>query len=407
MTNVLPARNFPPIGEINAMPDTAKTFSSRLHLSRLVLTDFRNYSRAELKTGPAPVVLFGENGAGKTNILEAISLFVPGRGLRRAAFSDLSRQSAAGQWGLAASLSGPDGSFEVGTGLSSTHDAGMRREVRIDGDTVSGSGALGNYFKIIWLTPSMDRLFTGPASERRRFLDRLVSAIDRGHAQRVTSFEKSMRERNRLLEVLNPDAKWLEAIEMQMAEAAVAIAAARREAIICLEAFNSDNHHNAVAEFPQAGLVLEGELEKQLNENPAVKVEDNYRIILADSRETDARAGRTLRGPHRTDLIVHHKPSGMLAALCSTGEQKALLIGLVLAHGFVIKGVWNDYAPLLLLDEIAAHLDQRRRAAMFKAILALGTQAWMTGTDEHLFEAIERDAQCYRINQGTIEPVCM
>jgi len=181
--------------------------------------------------------------------------------------------------------------------------------------------------------------------------------------------------------------------------------AARREAIICLEAFNSDNHHNAVAEFPQAGLVLEGELEKQLNENPAVKVEDNYRKILADSRGSDARAGRTLRGPHRTDLIVHHKPSGMLAALCSTGEQKALLIGLVLAHGFVIKGVWNGYAPLLLLDEIAAHLDQRRRAAMFKAILTLGTQAWMTGTDEHLFEAIQHDARCYRINQGSIEPV--
>jgi len=393
-----------PLGLVNTMPETAKTYSDRLFLNRLVLTDFRNYLRTELKTEPGPVVLFGENGAGKTNLLEAISLFVPGRGLRRTAFSDLSRQSAAGKWGIAATLCGPDGTFEVGTGLSGTNDSGNRREVRIDGDVVSGSGVLSNYFKIIWLTPAMDRLFTGPASDRRRFLDRLVSAFDRDHASRVLGFEKSMRERNRLLEEINPDAKWLEAVEMQMAEAAIAIAAARREAVICLEAFN-DDHHSPVAEFPRATLVLEGELEKHLNENPAVKVEENYRKILADSRDRDARAGRTLSGPHRTDLIVHHKPSAMLASLCSTGEQKALLIGLVLAHGFVIKGVWNGYAPLLLLDEIAAHLDQRRRAAMFEAVLALGTQAWMTGTDEHLFEAIAAQAQCYRIDQGSIEPV--
>lgn len=387
------------------MPHLPTTYTSRLTLNRLVLTDFRNYARAELKTGPAPVVLFGENGAGKTNLLEAISLFAPGRGLRRTAFSDLSRQAAPGKWGLAASLTGPDGTFDVGTGLNGAGENGNRREVRIDGETVSGSGVLSNYFKIIWLTPAMDRLFTGPALDRRRFLDRLVSAFDGKHGARVLAFEKAMRERNRLLEVPNPDGKWLEAVEIQMADAAIAIAAARREATNCLEAFNAEKHHNSVAEFPKAGLLLNGELEKQLNENPAVKVEDNYRMILADSRKEDARAGRTLRGPHRTDLIVHHKPSNMLAALCSTGEQKALLIGLVLAHGFVIKGVWKDYAPLLLLDEIAAHLDQRRRAAMFKAVLALGTQAWMTGTDEHLFEAIAADAQCYRIDHGSIEPV--
>ncbi len=394
-----------PLGDIKPMPPSARTYSSRLFLNRLVLTDFRNYSRAELKIDPVPVVLFGENGAGKTNLLEAISLFVPGRGLRRTAFSDLSRQNAAGHWGIAATMSGPEGTFDVGTGLiDGLNGGGNRREVRIDGETVSGSGVLSTYFKIIWLTPAMDRLFTGPASDRRRFLDRLVSAFDRDHAPRVSGFDKAMRERNRLLEAPNPNNKWLEAVEMQMAQAAIAIAAARREAVGCLEAFNDENHHNAVAEFPRAELLLDGELETQLNENPAVKVEDNYRKLLADSRERDARAGRTLKGPHRTDLIVHHQPSGMLAAHCSTGEQKALLIGLVLAHGFVIKGVWNGYAPLLLLDEIAAHLDQRRRAAMFKAVLALGTQAWMTGTDEHLFEAIAPDAQCYRINQGSIEP---
>ena len=395
-----------PLGLVNTMPETAKIFSDRLFLSRLVLTDFRNYQRAELKTKPGPVVLFGENGAGKTNLLEAISLFVPGRGLRRTAFSDLSRQKAIGNWGIAATLCGPEGTFEVGTGLNGTNDSGNRREVRIDGDVVSGSGVLSNYFKMIWLTPAMDRLFTGPASDRRRFLDRLVSAFDHDHASRVLGFEKSMRERNRLLEEINPDGKWLDAVELQMAQAAIAIAAARREAVICLEAFNDNDNHNPVAEFPRAKLVLEGELEKHLNANPAVKVEDNYRSILADSRARDAHAGRTLSGPHRTDLIVHHKPSGMLASLCSTGEQKALLIGLVLAHGFVIKGVWNGFAPLLLLDEIAAHLDQRRRAAMFEAVRALGTQAWMTGTDEHLFEAVAPCAQCYRINQGCIEAVC-
>jgi len=393
-----------PLGQTNTMPGNAKTYSDRLFLNRLVLTDFRNYLRAELKTEPGPVVLFGENGAGKTNLLEAISLFVPGRGLRRTAFNDLSRQKATGNWGIAATLCGPEGTFEIGTGLSVSNDRGNRREVRIDGDVVSGSGVLSNYFKIIWLTPAMDRLFTGPASDRRRFLDRLVSAFDRDHATRVLGFEKSMRERNRMLEDITPDAKWLDAVEMQMAEAAIAIAAARREAVICLEAFN-DETNSPVAEFPRAMLVLEGELEKRLNENPAVKVEDNYRNILANSRDRDARAGRTLSGPHRTDLIVHHKPSGMLASLCSTGEQKALLIGLVLAHGFVIKGVWNGYAPLLLLDEIAAHLDNKRRVAMFEAVLALGTQAWMTGTDEHLFEAIAAQAQCYRIDQGSIESV--
>ena len=393
------------MGHSNLMPQSSQTYSSRLFLNRLVLTDYRNYTRAELKTGPQPVVLFGENGAGKTNLLEAISLLVPGRGLRRTAFSDLSRLTGAGLWGIAASLTGPDGTFDVGTGLSGASEAVNRREVRIDGETVSGSGVLSTYFKIIWLTPAMDRLFTGPASDRRRFLDRLVSAFDSFHAQRVLSFEKTMRERNRLLEVPKPDIKWLDALENQMAEAAIAIAAARREAVLCLEAFNTENHHNAVAEFPQATLELDGELERQLSEIPAVKVEDFYRTILADSRERDARAGRTLRGPHKTDLVVYHKPSSMLAASCSTGEQKALLIGLVLAHGFVIKGVWNGYAPLLLLDEIAAHLDQKRRAAMFKAVLALGTQAWMTGTDEHLFEAIAPDAQCYRITQGSIVPV--
>jgi len=388
------------------MPRSARTYSSRLFLNRLVLTDFRNYARAEIKTGPGPVVLFGENGAGKTNLLEAISLFVPGRGLRRRAFHVLTRHNAVGNWGIAASLTGPDGTIDIGTGLiNGTGDAANRREVRINGDTVSGSGVLSTYTKIIWLTPAMDRLFTGPSSDRRRFLDRLVSAFDRDHGLRVLSFDKAMRERNRLLEAPNPDAKWLHAVETQMAEAAIAIAAARREAVNCLEAFNAGNHHNAVAEFPRAQLHLEGELENELNENPAVKVEDNYRILLADSRGHDARAGRTLKGPHRTDLSVLHKPSGMLAAMCSTGEQKALLIGLVLAHGFVIKGIWNGYAPLLLLDEIAAHLDQKRRAAMFKAVLALGTQAWMTGTDEHLFEAIAPEAQCYRIHQGAIDPV--
>lgn len=388
------------------MAPSNNIYSDRLFLNRLVLTDFRNYVRAELKTGPAPVVLFGENGAGKTNLLEAISLFVPGRGLRRTAFHNLTRQNATGNWGLAASFNGPEGTCDVGTGINGTNETGNRREVRIDGQTVSGSGVLSSYFKIIWLTPAMDRLFTGPASDRRRFLDRLVSAFDNQHASRVLSFEKAMRERNRLLEQPNPDAKWLEVLEKQMAEVAIAIAAARREAVICLEAFNDENHDNVVSEFPRAILELEGELEIQLNEIPAVKVEDNYRIMLADSRRLDARAGRTLKGPHRTDLIVHHKPSGMLASLCSTGEQKALLIGLVLAHGFVIRGVWNGYAPLLLLDEIAAHLDQTRRAAMFKAVMALGTQAWMTGTDEYLFEAIASEAQCYRIDHGSIEPVC-
>ncbi len=391
--------------EIATMSQFEKNFSDRLFLSRLVLTDFRNYSRAELTADPRPVVLFGDNGAGKTNLLEAISLFAPGRGLRRTAFNELPRQTGSGNWGIAVSASGPDGAFDSGTGLSNAGDVGNRREVRVNGETVSGAGVLADYFRIIWLTPAMDRLFTGPASDRRRFLDRLVSVFDSDHTRRVVAYEKAMRERNKLLEAKNPSSAWLEALEKQMAETAIAIAAARREAVSCLSAFNSQNQHNAVAEFPRAVLRIEGWLENLLSENPAVNVEDNYRIILADSRSEDARAGRTLRGPHRTDLIVHHEPTGMLAASCSTGEQKALLIGLVLAHGFVIKGVWNGYAPLLLLDEIAAHLDHKMRAAMFEAVLALGAQAWMTGTDEHLFHEIAPEAQCFRIDQGSIEAV--
>ena len=348
------------------------------------------------------VVLTGGNGAGKTNLLEAVSLLTPGRGLRGAPLTELARQGGDGGWAVAARVAGRRGDAGLGTGLAAGTRNGTR-QVRVDGSPARGPAAFGDHIRILWLTPAMDRLLTGPAGGRRRFLDRLVSAFDPAHGTRVNAFEKVMRERNRLLGSARADAAWLDGLENQMAEYAVSIAAARRDAISALAGILDGRRANAPdSPFPWVALSFEGEMETLLDGNAAVELEDRYRRILAESRSRDAAAGRTLRGPHRTDLLVVHGPKNIAAGLCSTGEQKALLIAMVLAHARVIQGSFDGCPPVLLLDEIAAHLDEGRRRALFDELSGLGAQVWMTGTDAALFDELGGRADRYRVGDGTV-----
>ena len=375
-----------------------------LSISRLTLTEFRNYRDLRLESPFRLVALTGANGAGKTNILEAISLLAPGRGLRGAPFEELARQGGAGSWAIAAEIETPLGRLSAGTAWSGDPESGDggSRLVVIDGEVQKGSGALGEHMRLLWLTPAQDRLFAGPASDRRRFLDRLVAASDPEHGSRLTVFEKVMRERNLLLAEPRADAAWLSSLEAQMAEAAVAISAARLIGLEGLQTHIGDGR--ATSSFPWAEVAVEGEIEALVSQKPAVQVEDEYRRILRDSRGLDRAAGRTLRGPHRSDLAVVHGPKAMPAGQCSTGEQKALLIGLVLAQARAVRtGV--GVSPILLLDEVAAHLDRARRRSLLEALAALGSQSWMTGTDAQLFEAIGEKGAVFHVEDGLIREV--
>ena len=387
----------------------------RLSISRVALTNFRNYVAAEFEAGPEPVVLLGQNGAGKTNLLEAISLMAPGSGLRRAAYSELARLGGAGEWAVAARVSTSAGTIEIGTGQRADargDTARLGRIVRIDGQEAS-AGALAEYVDMVWLTPAMDGLFTGPASERRRFLDRLVLCFDKAHGATSARYERAMRQRNRLLEDGVRDARLFDGLEIQIAETGVAIAAARLSAVAALTAMAERRLvRDPASPFPWFLLDLEGTLETGLATAPAVDVEDRFRERLAQSRERDRGAGRMLEGPHRSDLLVTHGPKSMPARLSSTGEQKALLMGLVLAHAALIaerngSGPGRDResggaAPILLLDEVAAHFDDTRRAALFEEILALGAQAWMTGTDARAFAPLAGRARFALVADGRI-----
>ena len=383
---------------MNALPHPASAHpeagaaAPALALRRIVLADFRAYRRAELSVPARPVVLYGPNGAGKTNMLEAISFLAPGRGLRRARLAEIERRRAAGEaagpgWAVFASLDSPAGERSIGTGRDPDRapedEASDRRVVRIDGAAAKGQSALAELVHLLWLTPEMDRLFDGGGSERRRFLDRIVLGFVPDHARNLAGYEHAMRERNRLLKEGRMDETWLGALELSMAETGVAVAAARRQVVGRL-AIAADS---ALGPFPIPDLALAGETEAGLAVGPALAAEDALRRRLAESRRADAEAGRALAGPHRSDLVVHHRAKAMPAALCSTGEQKALLVALILAAARLLK-LQRGAAPLLLLDEIAAHLDAERRAALFDEIDALGAQAWMTGTDAQLVAAL-------------------
>lgn len=378
-----------------------RTGAARVAVTDLRLGDFRNYAGLRLASDGRHVVLAGENGAGKTNILEALSLLSPGRGLRRARLDEMARLGSAGAWSVFARLDGPDGEVAIGTGSEGAGEEETRvRRVRIDGEAARSADDLLDFVRVLWLTPAMDGLFTGPGSERRRFLDRLVLAVDPGHGARVAAFEKAMRGRNRLLEEDRFDLEWLAAIEAQMAELGVAVAAARVETVACLERLIAATR--ADAPFPHAELALEGEIEALVaGGGPSAHAEDDYRARLAEGRRRDKAAGRTLAGPHRADLAVRHGPKDMPAGLSSTGEQKALLLGLVLAHARLV-GETSGRAPLLLLDEVAAHLDPRRRGELFDVLEALGAQCWMTGTDASAFAALGARAEVFEVTAGQV-----
>ena len=369
-------------------------------VTRLRLTRFRNYGSLALDLNRLPVIATGPNGAGKTNLLEAISFLAPGRGLRGSKLSDIDSTSGhhyLGEthgygWAVAATVEAGEGSIEIGTGRTENE---ARRTVRIAGTAHKSQAALTEYVNVIWLTPQMDRIFLDGPSGRRRFLDRLVFSFDSAHAGRVSSYNSAMRQRARLLRDRTPDAVWLTILENTMAERGIAIAAARREVTdrlnrACMQ---------SIGPFPDAELELDGFLEKWLNTLPALEAEARMRAALEAGRQADTEPARTPVGPHRSDLKVRHVEKGQWAYRCSTGEQKALLIAIVLADAR-LQTAERNATPLLLLDEAAAHLDMRHRVALFHVIQDIGAQVWLTGTDRSIFDELQNNAQFLEVHDG-------
>ncbi len=361
---------------------------------RLTLTDFRNYRFLRLDTDPRPVVLWGENGAGKTNVLEALSFLTPGRGLRRARLSEVTRHGAEpdASWGVAATVARPEGAVTIGTG---TEPGTERRIVRLDGRTAKSQAALAEAFSAIWLTPAMDRLFQEGAAGRRRFLDRLVLGFDPAHAGRASGYEHALRERARLLRLGRAEPTWLARLEADMAARGVAMAAARRATVARLQATMTDG-----GPFPAAALGVAG-VETWLDDMTPEEAEERLRQRLAAGRGRDAESGGAGEGPHRSDLRVRHVAKDMPAETCSTGEQKALLVSIVLAQARA-QAAARGTAPVLLLDEVAAHLDGARRAALFDEIAAMAAQSWLTGTDAAHFAGLGARAQYVHVVDGAV-----
>jgi DNA replication and repair protein RecF len=370
-------------------------------IRRLTLTNFRNYRTATLEAGTRPIVLYGPNGAGKTNLIEAISFLGPGRGLRRATLEEVACNEGDGSWAVAAEVEGALGLATLGTGIERAAEDGAtaHRKYRIDREPVATATAFADHVRIIWMVPAMDSLFAGAPSERRRFLDRLATAIDSEHSSRVNAFERALRSRNRLLEEGRPDPHWLDAVEHETAELAVAVAGLRAETVRRLGGVLSARAHSA---FPPAEISLNGRMESSLVDQPALAVEERYRDVLRENRARDAAAGRTLDGPHLTDLSVIYAQKGIAAADASTGEQKALLIGLVLAHARLIADM-TGVSPILLLDEVVAHLDPSRRRALHAELEQLRAQVWMTGADPALFAEIGGKAQLVEVQSGHLQ----
>lgn len=354
-----------------------------LFLSSLTLAHFRSHKRGAIETDARPVAIYGPNGTGKTNILEAVSLFSPGRGLRRSSAEDMARRPEALGWKLTGVLQSLNQVHEI----ESLSEEGSARQVKIDGKSAS-QVALGRIARVLWLIPSMDRLWIEGTEGRRRFLDRMVLSFEPGHAQTSLAYEKAMRQRNQLLKDMVRDANWYTALENQMAEAGVAIHQARQRTLERLATAQS----GAETAFPAADLELtqtEGEMPQTV---------EDFRDALEESRFRDISAGRTLVGPHRADLYGVFAAKGVPAKECSTGEQKALLVSLILANG---RALAEDFGapPILLLDEVAAHLDAERRAALYDEICALGAQAWMTGTGPELFVELGSRAQMLEVTE--------
>jgi DNA replication and repair protein RecF len=369
---------------------------------RLNLHNFRNYRSATLEAGAGTIALVGPNGAGKTNLIEAISFLAPGRGLRRATLAEIAFNEGDGSWAVATEIEGALGLATLGTGIAAPPEDATttQRECRIDREPVPSAAAFADHLRVIWLVPAMDNLFSGAPSERRRFLDRLALAIDAEHAGRVNALERSLRSRNRLLEEARGDSHWLEAVEHETAELAVAVASLRVETIRRLAAVLARGQESP---FPPAQVAIDGLIEQLIPAYPASEVEQRYRAVLRNNRSRDAAAGRTLDGPHLSDLKVIYAAKGIAAADASTGEQKALLIGLVLAHARLLREM-TGAPPVLLLDEVLAHLDPGRRAALHRELAELGAQAWMTGADAALFREIRSPAAVIEVKSGTLNP---
>jgi len=389
-----------PAAQRGAAEDGAR---DRLSVARLSLTNFRCYAQLRLEVGPGPIVLTGPNGAGKTNLLEALSFLSPGRGLRRARLAEPDRRTidgaVAGRWTVATVLNTAEGPLAIGTGREAGEDEGdsPRRVVRIDGAPKNSQSDLALKLSVVWLTPDMDRLFQDSASERRRFLDRLVYAFDPAQAGRIAAYEHRMRERARLLAEGRGEPAWLDALEDGMAAHGVAIAAARAQVAARLDRACVQ----AIGPFPQARLAMTGDVDAWLGDGPALLAEERLRHALAAARARDALEGGAAVGPHRSDLRVRFGARGVPAGECSTGEQKALLLSIVLGLAREIARE-RDRPPLVLLDEVAAHLDGARRAALYDEIAALGVQTWLTGTDDEFFAGLRSRAQFFRVLDATV-----
>jgi len=368
-----------------------------LSVSSLLLTNFRNYGEAALDLAPAPVVLTGANGSGKTNILEAVSLLVPGRGLCRAAPSEWQNHGQALPWAVVAWLDTPNGVIKIGTGRDPEMPYGERRVVHIDGRVARSQQALADHVAMAWIAPDMDRVLADGAQARRRLMDRMAYSFDPAHAGRVTRYEKALRERLRLLRDGVADAAWLAALEDDLAKTGVAIAAARLHLLRQLRTAMEEGR----TAFPKADMTLKGATEEMLESKPALLVEDHLREALDRTRGEDAQSGFSAVGVHRSDLQVLHRAHRCPADLCSTGEQKALLIAMVLAYIRTLTAS-RGMPPLVLFDDITAHLDAPRRAALFEDILSLRVQAWLTGTDSALFAPLLPHAQHFVIEAGRV-----
>jgi DNA replication and repair protein RecF len=385
------------------IPDPRRA-AAGVAIRRLQLANFRSYRKLDIRTGRGPLVLIGPNGAGKTNFLEAISFLAPGRGLRRATLEEAARSEGDGSWAVSAEVEGALGPVHLGTGIDPPIEGAVPvRRFRIDQEKAASAATFADHLRVVWLVPEMDGLFLGPAGERRRFLDRLVLAIDAEHGTRVAALERALRSRNRLLEEASPDSRWLDAVEHEVAELAVAVAAARAE---CVERLRGEIEaaHDPASPFPEAEIGLDGWMESALKESSAIEIEDRYRQILHEARDRDRAAGRTLDGPHRTDLVVAHALKRIPAARASTGERKALLVGLVLSHARLVAAM-HGFQPVILLDDVSAFLDAERRAALFAVLEKIGAQVFMTGVDASAFAAIGERAERLQVSVDGIVPL--
>lgn len=378
----------------------------KLSISSLTLSGFRNYGYARMEISPSPVIITGENGAGKTNILEAISLLSAGRGLRRAKLSEIdkitptaNRQPLTNYWAVSATASGRQGEVKIGTGRDAENvDNADRRIIKIDGKIVKSNTELARHLSIIWLTPQMEQLFNEGTSAARKFLDRLVFSFDAEHASRSNEYEYNMRERNKLLQSMRYDDTWLSVLEQKMAGCAVAIAGAR---ILTCEHVNYTISSSSLS-FPKAYVDVSGFAENLLKSGKtSLEVEEELKNAYKNGRSQDAATGRTLTGVHRSEFKVTHLTKNMLAENCSMGEQKALMLSIVLAQAR--SGArWHGITPIILLDEVAGHLDAGKRAELFEEIRDTGAQVWMTGTDISSFSELQGKAQFFKVEGGDI-----